>query len=298
MKNSGSGTCKRLVLTLIIVGFCTMPAWGQTMQPYGVMASGGEMQAIYGMKGYAYTYSPLPINGYHFQTGAMYSKFDGKIENRDGDIWVVPFGFSFGDGKGWEMGVAGHWEKWDNSDQDASEKGLGDVFIGAKVRLMAMEDQKPFDLSVLPYVMIPTGNHDKWIGDLYMYNPTDNDDYSLGGYLLIGRRWDQLYLSGSVGYNHIDTDMEYIENNTFSYSVTVEYLLSQSWNSYIEFFNNENKNLLECEYCEGNVTDDMREIGAGLLWMKDEWGIKMHIGTGLTDTSPNIRFMGLINRIF
>ena len=77
-------------------------------------AMSDENLALYGLKGYGYTYSPLTPGGLHVQTGVMYSLFDDKLECREGDIWVAPFSLSFGDGKWWELSAATHWEYWEN----------------------------------------------------------------------------------------------------------------------------------------------------------------------------------------
>lgn len=260
---------------------------------------GDESLAIYGLKGYAYTYSPEPSNGFHLQAGVMYSKFEDKIEGRDGDIWAVPFGFTYGNGDVWEFAVAAHWEKWENTNFDVSEKGFGDIFIGIKYRLMGSRTTTDMDLSLMPYVLIPTGNHDKSIGDLYLYNPSDDEDFSYGINLLIGKQWDKVYLTGNVGINFVNTDLDYIDSNTLFVGLALEYRMSQDSTIYLEFMNNENKNKLECGECfGGDVNDDMRELGAGITWKKDEWGFKLHGGFGFTDTSPNYRILGLINRRF
>ncbi len=286
-----TGCC--IVCFLIFASFAAFP----------LHVSADEMISLYGMKGYAYTWSPLPADGFHLQTGAMYSIFhQNNLECRDGYIWVVPLSLTYGDGNFWEVSAGTQWEYWKNTDFDVDETGIGDIFLGGKVRVLGQEKGMPLDVSLMPYVLIPTGDRDKSIGDLYNYNPTGDDEYSYGINLLLGRRWDRFYLAANIGLNHVDSDHDYIDEDTFFLGLTMEYHISETLISYVEFINNENKN--HYNYPEGtlcydsDVGEDIREIGAGIGWMKDEWGIKLHAGAGMTETSPDLRVIALINRSF
>lgn len=282
-----------IVCLLIFAGFTAFP----------LHVRADEMLSLYGMKGYAYTWSPLPADGLHLQTGAMYSIFhQNNLECRDGYIWVVPLSLTYGDGNFWEVSAGTQWEYWKNTDFDVNENGIGDIFLGGKVRILGQEKGMPLDLSLMPYILIPSGDRDKSIGDLYNYNPTGDDEYSYGINLLLGRRWERFYLSGNFGLNHVDSDHDYIDEDTFFLGLTMEYQISETLTSYVEFINNENKN--RYNYPQGHlcydsdVGEDIREIGAGIGWVKDEWGVKLHVGTGMTETSPDLRVMALINRSF
>lgn len=49
--------------------------------------------------------------------------------------------------------------------------------------------------------------------------------------------------------------------------------------------------------CYDEDTDeDIREIGLGVMWLKNKWGIKTQAGVGFTETSPDFRVLALINR--
>jgi len=265
--------------------------------PFSAIAD--ESLAIYGLRGYAYTYSPLPSNGFHFQTGGIYSRFDEKIEKRDGHIWAVPVSFTYGNGEWWEIAAATHWESWENTNHDVNESGIGDIFVGTKFRFLGSEKRTPLALSLMPYVLIPTGNRDKSIGDLYGYNPSTDDDFSYGVNLLLGKQWGRFYLAGNIGVNYVDTDLTGIEKDGVFLGLALEYQVSETFMVYAEFVNTENKLEIECDPCiTENTEDDLREIGAGLVWLYGKWGLKIHGGTGLTDTTPNIRGIGLINLNF
>jgi len=293
---------KLLVFLLLVGGIISLPS----------AAMCDESLALYGMKGYAYTYSPLPSDGLNIQTGGMYSRFgEDKLNCREGYVWAVPFSMTYGDGDRFEFAAASHWEYWENTDDywdnkniDTDNKGIGDVFLSAKIRLLGQDRVKnsPVDVSLMPYILIPTDNRDKSIGDLYLYNPTNEDDYAYGLNLLIGKRWKQLYLAANIGFNYLDSDIDYIENTTYFFGLTFEYQLSESLTSYLEFINNQNKNKENYpagSYCyDENTDEDIRELGLGFVWLKDKWGMKLHVGTGLSHTSPGIRAIALINRTF
>ena len=266
-------------------------------------AAGDEMLAPYGLKGYAYTYSPLTVDGFHLQTGAMYSIYHkNNLDCRDGYIWDLPVSLTYGDGKLWEAAAAIQWERWKNTDYDVDERGFGDLFIGGKVRPLAQDRGMPLDLAVMPYILLPTGDRDASIGDLYLFNPSDDDDLSYGLNLLLGRRWDRFYLSVNLGINLVDTDLPYIEEETFLFGMALEYQVSERLNTYLEFLNNENKNRFQCEVCtacdDPDVEEDIREVGLGAVWLAGPWGFKAHIGAGMTETSPDFRLLTLINRSF
>lgn len=274
-----------------------------TAAAFSLPVSADEMLSLYGPKGYAYTWSPLPADGFHVQTGAMYSLFHkNNLQCRDGYIWVLPLSLTYGDGNFWEISAGTQWEYWKNTDFDVDETGIGDIFLGGKVRILGQEKGMPLDVSLMPYILIPTGDRDKSIGDLYNYNPTDEDEYSWGINLLLGRRWDRFYFAGNFGINHVDSDHEYIDKDTFFLGLTLEYQISETLTSYVEFISNENKNRYnypEGHFChDPDVGEDIREIGAGIGWVKDQWGVKLHAGTGMTETSPDLRVMALINRSF
>ncbi len=294
--------CINVLLMLAVSMFFTATA-----------AKGDENLALYGLKGYAYTYSPLPSNGFNAQTGVMYSRYRDKIHTREGYIWVFPLSLTYGDGDWWEVSAATHYELWENTDPfwddetnwynnsnpDVDRKDIGDVFIGGKARLLGHDRGYPLDLSVMPYVLLPTGNHAESIGDLFLFNPTDEDDYSYGLNLLLGRRLNRVYLSANIGINHVDSDLEYIEKTTFFTGLAAEYHITESLMAYAEFYNNENKNRREYPYIEfGDTGDDMREIGAGIVGLKNKWGFKLHAATGLSDTTPDFRIVCLVNLSF
>ncbi len=263
-------------------------------------ARADEMLALYGLKGYAYTYSPLVTDGLHVQAGVMYSYYqEWNLECRDGFIWFLPVSLTYGDGDWWEVSAGMQWEYWKNTDFNVDESGVGDLFLGGKFRLLGQDRKQVMDLSLMPYVFFPTGDHDKSIGDLYLFNPTEEDDYPYGLNLLAGRRWGRVYASLNLGINYIDSSLPYIENSTFFYGLTAEYQVSETLNTYIEFMNNENKNHFQCPACgacyDEDTDQDIREIGAGLVWLKNKWGFKFHAGVGLSETAPDFRVIGLVN---
>jgi len=259
-------------------------------------AGADENLAIYGLKGYAYTYSPIPSDGLNLQIGGMYSMFEwGNINNRNGHIWAFPVSLTYGNGTRFEISAATHWENWENTDYDVSESGTGDVFVGGKFRFLGTNEGNPLDIALMPYAFISTGNRDKSIGDLYLYNPTDKDDFTGGINLLLGHRWKQFYFASNIGINYIDTDLDYIEKSTLFFGLTVEYQISETATSYIEFVNNENKNKYQCFTCEEGIDEDIQELGLGFVWIKDRLGIKIHAGTGWTATSPDFIGMAMIN---
>lgn len=272
-------------------------------------ASGDEMLALYGLKGYAYTYSPVPSDGFHLQIGAMYSIFhdgnpfhDDNLNCRDGYIWAAPLSLTYGDGDWWEASLATHWESWKNTDYDVDENGLGDLFAGGKFRALAQEKGMPLDVALMGYLLIPTGNREDSIGDLYLYNPASDDDFSYGVNLLLGRQLRSFYLAATIGTNYVDTDIEHIRDNTFFLGLTMEYQVCETLSTYVEFISNENKN--KRKYPLGHpcrdedANEDIREIGIGGMWVKGPWGIRLHAGFGLTPTSPDIRVMTSVNRSF
>ncbi len=122
-----------------------LPAAAAMMLVFTFSAMADESLALYGMKGYAYTYSPLPSNGFHIQTGGIYSRFDEKIEERDGHIWAIPVSFTYGNGEWWEISAATHWESWENTNYDVNENGTGDIFLGMKFRFLGSEKRTPLD---------------------------------------------------------------------------------------------------------------------------------------------------------
>lgn len=259
-----------------------------------------EMLSIYGLKGYAFVNSPLSADGLHLQTGAMYSIFhERNLERRDGYIWVAPVSATYGDGKHWEIAAASHYEYWKNTDVDVDETGIGDVVVSGKFAPIEPEEFA-FDFSLMPYVLIPTGDRDKSIGDIYRYSPGGEDDFSCGLNLLAGKRWNRLYWSVNAGVNYLDSSDENLKDTTFFVGTALEYQICEAMNSYVEFYNNENKLDVNCfDPCyDSDTNDDMREIGAGLVWLKDKWGLKFHMGYGLTKTSPDFRALALVNRTF
>ncbi|QTA79701.1 Uncharacterized protein dnl_19770 [Desulfonema limicola] len=257
-----------------------------------VCSNADESLALYGLKGYAYTFSPLPSKGLYVQTGAMYSVFNDGLENGDGHTFALPLSVTYGNGQWWEAAGAVHYESWENSDLDISEKGMGDLFLGGKIRLLK---DLP-DISLMPYILIPTGSRDKGIGDMYYLNPSPDDDPSYGLNLLIGGQVNRFYLSANIGVNYADTDREWLDSASMFFGLAAEYQISETWMTYAEFVNTGNKNNIDCDTCiDTGADEDLREIGAGLVWLKDKWGFKFHAGAGLTDTSPDFRVIGLIN---
>ncbi len=258
----------------------------------GAMAD--EMLALYGLKGYAYTYSPLIVQGAYIQTGGIYSLFS-SIDNQEGYTWAVPLSLTYGNGEWWEASIATHWEYWKNTDYAVNESGMGDVFVGGKFRLIGSSKDAPLDISLMPYLLIPV-NHDKSIGDLYPFNTITENDMSYGINLLLGKRWERFYLSANIGINYTDTDVAYTKTSSLFLGLALEYQISESWDSYIEFVNIENKNDYGCSPCYDQTADeDRREIGLGIVWLKNYWGFKLHAGIGLTDTAPDFQVIGLVN---
>ncbi len=279
-------------------------------------ANGDEMLSLYGLKGYAYTYSPLPVGGFHMQTGVMYSLFktgnvfnDDNLNCRDGYVWVMPVSLTYGDGNLWEVSVGSHLEYWKNTDLDADEEDTGDLFLGGKLHLVSQEKKMPLDISLMPYIVFPTGNQDKSIGDLYRYSPSDDDEVSYGANLLFGRRWKRFYFAGNIGVNYMDSDSD---SSTLFYGMALEYQVTESLNSYAEFFNSEHRNttiypresecdpkdskcLRDSQCYDEDSTEDIRELGIGVMWLKGRWGVKLHTGFGMTSTSPDIRGIALVN---
>jgi hypothetical protein len=119
---------------------------------------------------------------------------------------------------------------------------------------------------------------------------------SYGINLLTGKRWERFYLSANLGINYVDTDVTYSKTSSLFLGLALEYQISESLNSYIEFVNIENKNDYDCSPCYDKTADeDRREIGLGIVWLKNYWGFKLHTGVGLTDTAPDLRVIGLVN---
>ena len=267
------------------------------------LAAAEDNIGFYGMKGYAFTYSPLVSDGLHLQTGGMYHIYhEHNLKGRDGYIWDVPVSVTYGDGDWWEASVASHYEYWKNTDYDVDEEGIGDIFVGGKLRLLGQErGGPPLDVSIMPFVLFGTGGRDDSIGDLYHFNPTDSSDHVYGLNALLGRRWDRLYLSFNAGMSYMDTDLDYIKSTTFFLGLAAEYQISESWSSYVEFINMQNRNELQpgpySRDYDDDVDDDIRELGAGVVWLLDKWAFKLHAGAGFTDTSPDFRGSLLINRL-
>ena len=261
--------------------------------------SADESLGIYGLKGYAYTYSPIPVNGLYVQSGFLSSQFNDKYENGDGSVNVVPLSFTYGDGRLWELAVATHYEMWENTDLDVDENGIGDVFVGMKLRALGLQKDFPFDLTLEPYALIATGNRDVGIGDIYYFNPSDEDDNSFGLNILIGKQLARVYLSVNLGVNHVSTDLYWIDDLSLLVGAAAEYQISETLTSYVEFLHSENKINLSCDSCqEVAIDEDYQFLGAGIVWIKNKWGIKLHLGTGLTDLSPSFQGMALLNRNF
>lgn len=275
---------------------------------YGGILSAGlkdacaeENLALYPMKGYAYTYSPLAADGLHFQASLMYSLYQASnLKCRDGDIWAIPFGLTWGDGDLLEFTIASHYESWNNTDFDVDESGLGDLFVGGKVRLLGQDRNGVLDLSMMPYFLFPTGDRDKGIGDLFRYNPSEEDEIIYGLNLLIGKRWDRLYTGLNIGINYMGSDEPYVRNRSLLIGAFLEYQIREEMMAYLEFINSENRNTFTCEACTGcydpDIDQDIREIGIGVSWLAGKWGLKFHVGGGLSKTSPDIRAFLTINR--
>lgn len=268
--------------------------WGLILLlAFPLMAQADEMLALYGLKGYAYTYSPLPADGLYLQTGGVHSQASDPV---DGFICALPVSLTYGDGKWWEVAVASHYEHWENTDLDIEEDGWGDLFLGGKFRLSGDRAENPLDLSLMPYALIPTGARDQSIGDLYPLNPSNEDDLSYGLNLLLGRRWDRLYLTANLGIHFVDTDLD-IDRSSWLVGLAAEFQVNESLNLYAEFVNNENKRPSCCDPCADAYPDEnRREIGAGAVWLWGKWGMKLHAGAGLSDTAPDFRAIFLINR--
>lgn len=135
-------------------------------------ARADENLALYGLKGWLYTFSPLVVDGAHLQAGATYSTHENNSLNcREGHIWAMPVSLVYGDGDWWEAGAAVHWEYYKNTDAyydgtdvDRDRSALGDVFLGGKVRLLGQDREGAWnavDLSLMPYVLLPTGERER-----------------------------------------------------------------------------------------------------------------------------------------
>jgi hypothetical protein len=258
---------------------------------------------LYGGKGYHFMLSPLVANGLHAQTGALYGSYhENNLECRDGYIWALPFSLTYGDGDWWEASVATHLERWKNTDFDHTESGLGDLYLGAKFRVLGQDRGGPLDLAMNPYLLIPTGDRDQEIADLYRWVQTDDGKPAWGLDLLLGRRWDRFYASVQLGVNVLDTDDEFVDDTALYYGIAAEYQLTESLLAYLEFFSTQNKNSFTCEVCspcyDPKIGRDIRELGGGVAWLRGPWGFKAHLGTGFTETSPDVRVSVLINRGF
>lgn len=265
--------------------------------PAGVHAD--ETLALYGLKGYAYTWSPLPVEGLHLQTGGMYAIYhERNVDERDGYIWTFPLSVTYGNGSVWEVAAASHMEYWKNTDYDVDESGFGDLFLGGKFRFLNAEKGHFADMAVTPYWLIATGDREKSIGDFYLFNPTDEDDITYGINLTAGRLWRRFYGALNIGWNHIDSDLGYIKNDTLLLGAALEYHVSETINTYMELIYNENKNQYICGTCDEDANEDFTEIGIGAVGIKGRWGLKVHIGAGLTPTTPDVRLLTLINRGF
>ncbi len=258
-----------------------------------------ESLSVYGLKGYGYTVSPIIARGGYGQAGGIHSVFSDKLINGDGYITALPVSFTYGDGNLWEVSAATHFESWENTDVDVSESGIGDIFIGGKIDPLAGMEKTALDLALMPYVLIPTGGREDGIGDLYYLNPSPEDDLSLGLNLLAGVRFDRFYLTANIGINYADVDSEWMDTTSLLLGLAVEYQIAETWTSYLEFLHVGNKNDVDCQDCyESDADEDIREVGAGVVWLKDRWAIKLHTGFGLTDTSTSFRGMVLVNRGF
>lgn len=262
----------------------------------------GEPLALYGHKGYAYTFSPLPAGGISIQSGGMYSHYEANnLKKRDGFIQVVPISLTFGNGDLWELTATTHWEYWKNTDYDIEAKGYGDVFFGGKLLLLSQEKENPLDIAIQAFALTPSENREKSIGDLYLYNPTEEDVQSNGFHILLGKRWEKNYLVGNLGLNNTDTQKDYIKKDSNFYGITLERHLDEERMFYVEFINHENKNRLEntfCYGCDNDVDQPIRELGMGCVRLLDTWTLKYHVGVGLTKTSPDFRLFILINYNF
>jgi hypothetical protein len=260
-----------------------------------------ENLALYPSKGYAYTYSPLPADGLHAQASLMYSSYQvNNLECRDGEIWAMPFGLTWGDGDWVELTAASHYEEWTNTDFDVDETGWGDIFAGGKLRLLGQDRDQALDLALMPYLLFSTGDRDKGIGDLFRYNPSDADETIYGLNLLLGKRWERLYAGLNLGINYMDSDEAYVRNRALQAGLFVEYQFREELMAYLEMINVENRNTFTCETCstcyDADIDQDIREVGAGLAWLAGKWGLKLHVGAGLSKTSPDIRTILMINR--
>lgn len=264
-------------------------------------AAADENLNLYGGKGCLYTLSPLAADGLHLQVGAMYSLFHkNNLECRDGYIWAFPLSLTYGDGDWWEVSAGTHYESWENTDFDEGESGIGDLHVGGKFRILGRDRGNLLDFSIHPYLLIPTGDRDKSVADLHRWVQSDDNDVGAGLDLLLGRRWDRWYASLQLGINLLDTDDPYVDDTALYAGLAVEYQITESLLAYLEFFDTENKNSFTCEDCspcyDPDITDDIRELGGGIAWLKGLWGFKVHIGTGMTETSPDVRITALINR--
>jgi hypothetical protein len=264
-------------------------------------AGADENLNLYGGKGYLYTLSPGVVDGWHAQAGLMYSLFHkNNLTCRDGYIWTMPLSLTYGDGDWWEVAAGTHYESWENTDFDDGESGLGDLHIGGKLRLAGQDRGQPLNVSLHPYFRIPTGNRDKGIGDLHRWSQSDGGDVGAGLDLLLGRRWGRFAASLQLGVNALDADDPFVDDTAVYAGLAAEYQLAESLLAYLELFTTENKNSFTCEVCspcyDPDITDDIRELGAGVTWLKGLWGLKLHVGTGLTETSPDLRVTALINR--
>ena len=305
IKTMRHNICLKYIFPALIVLLISLP----------LTAGADENLSLYGLKGYGHTYSPLPADGLHLQAGGMYSSFgSGKLNCREGNVLAVPISLTVGDGKWWSLAAATHWERWENTHEywddkylngkkvDTEKDGTGDIFLGGKLYLLSQERGMPLDLSIMPYMLISGGNRDKSIGDLYRYSATENDDPAYGGNLLLGRQFGPLYIAGNVGISHAKNDDPDAEENTLFLGLTLEYQIAESVTSYAEIVNVEHKNISvydESSPCYDEDSDeDIRELGLGIAWVGGQWGVKLHLGAGLTETSPDVRAALLINRTF
>lgn len=268
-----------------------------------------ENIALYGMKGYTYTFSPLVVDGLHAQVGAVFAENDANsLECREGEVWAFPISLTYGDGDWWEIGVATHYEYFKNTDEffeggdaDTEEDGFGDIFVAFKAQLLGQDRGKGqgLDLALMPYLLFPTGDRDKGITDLYRFVQSDDDNVAAGLFLLAGRRLERFYLAANLGFNYMSTDIDYIDDEALFFGLTLEYQVRENLTSYVEFINTESKNNFTCSVCspcfDPDISDDIRELGVGFDWLLGRWGFKLHAGIGFSDTSPDYRMIALVN---
>ncbi|PIE71574.1 MAG: hypothetical protein CSA22_01740 [Deltaproteobacteria bacterium] len=266
-------------------------------------AMAGDSIGVYGLNGYGYTGDPVPVEGVYLQIGGMISTYhENNLKCRDGHIMAVPLSISAGNGTHWQLAAATHWERWKNTDFDNDEDGFGDLFVGGSYQMLHADAGHLLDLSLGAHLLVPTGDRDKAIGDLFLFNATDTDDTVAGVNLRIGKSWGDLRLTADLGANKVHAKDEALKDNSWTFGAAAAYTVSDHLTVYTEVFNHHHRNRetpsSDSSCYDPDRKDDIREIALGAFWSQKNWGFKTQIGAGISETSPDMRVMASVNHAF